>query len=204
MLERVYLIVTRSAHLSALLGPGQMISPNALEALRTTSLFAGFTDEQLEAVPQVGRLHEFEKGDRIVELGATGSASLWLVLEGEVEVLVAGQHHRSIGPGNHFGEMALLTEAPRSADVVASEPTVALEFSRRHLEGLIASNPQVAMDMLAELAMRLRVTTDALAEVIRSSEEAAIEARKLGLQRTEGPLPHLAAIDHALRRSDDG
>ncbi len=204
MLEQVYLIVTRSAHLPALLGPGQMISPNALQALRTTSLFAGFTDEQLEAVPKVGRLREFEKGDRIVELGATGSASLWLVLEGEVEVLVAGQHHRSIGPGNHFGEMALLTEAPRSADVVASEPTVALEFSRRHLEGLIASNPQVAMDMLAELAMRLRVTTDALAEVIRSSEEAAIEARKLGLQRTEGPRPHLAAIDHALRRSDDG
>lgn len=196
-------VVGMPAREPASLGPGQMISANALEVLRTTSLFAGFTDEQLEAVPKVGRHRNFAKGDRIVEKGATGSASLWVVLEGEVEVLVAGQHHDSIGPGNHFGEMALLTEAPRSADVVASEPTVALEFSRRHLEGLIASNPQVAMDMLAELAKRLRVATDALAEVIRSSEEAATEAHKLGLQRTEGPLPHLAAIDHALRRSDD-
>ena len=181
-----------------------MISASALDVLRSTSLFAGFTDEQLEAVPQVGRRRTFEKGDRIVEQGATGSASLWVVLEGEVEVVVAGQHHRSIGPGNHFGEMALLTEAPRSADVVASEPTVALEFSRRHLEGLIASNPRVAVYMLAELATRLRVTTDALAEVIGSSEEAASRARTLGLQRTEESLPHLAAIDHAVRRSDDG
>ena len=196
-------VVRMSAHESSSLGHGQMISANALEVLRTTSLFAGFTDEQLEAVPKVGRRRNFEKGDRIVEQGATGSASLWVVLEGEVDVLVAGQRHGSIGPGNHFGEMALLTETPRSADVVASKRTVALEFSRRHLEGLIASNPQVAMDMLAELAIRLRVATEALAQVIRSSEEAATEAHKLGLQGTEGPPPHLAAIDHALRRSDD-
>jgi CRP-like cAMP-binding protein len=180
-----------------------MISTDALEVLRTTSLFAGFTDEQLEVVPKVGRVRNFTKGDRIVELGATGSASLWLVLEGEVDVLVGGHHHRSLGPGNHFGEMALLTEAPRSADVVANQPTVALEFSRRHLEGLIGANPQVAIDMLAELARRLREATEALADVIRSSETAAAEARKLGLQSTEGPLPHLGPIDCAVQRPDD-
>lgn len=180
-----------------------MISANSLEVLRTTSLFAGFTDEQLEVVPKVGRVRNFAKDDRIVELGATGSASLWLVLEGEVDVLVAGQHHRSLGPGNHFGEMALLTEAPRSADVVANRPTVALEFSRRHLEGLIGANPQVAIDMLAELARRLREATEALADVIRSSETAAAEARKLGLQSTEGPLPYLGPIDCALQRPDN-
>ena len=159
-----------------------MISEKAFDVLRTTSLFAGFTDEQLEVVPKVALPREFSPGDMIVEAGATGARSLWLILEGEVEVLVAGKVHQTMGPGKHFGELALLTDAPRSADVRARTDTVALELSRRHLEGLIGANPQVAMDMLAELAMRLRTATEALAEAL-----------------SEGPPQpaHLGAIEYA-------
>lgn len=180
-----------------------MISEKAFDVLRTTSLFAGFTEEQLEVVPKVGRQREFAPGERIVVAGTTGARSLWLVLEGEADVVVAGQIHRTLGSGTHFGELALLTDAPRSADVVARTEVVALEFSQRHLEGLIAANPQVAMDMLGELATRLRETTEALAEVIASSADAAKEARRLGLEKAAGiAQPHLAAIEHALQRLD--
>ena len=169
-----------------------MISEQAMNVLRTTSLFAGFTEEQLEMVPKVGRKRNFEPGARIVEEGATGARSLWLVLEGEVDVLVGGEVHRTLGPGTHFGELALLTEAPRSADVVARTQTLALELSRSHLDGLIAANPQVAIDMLAELATRLRRATEALAEVL--------EAQQVG---SEAPSPdHLGAIEYALQRLD--
>jgi CRP-like cAMP-binding protein len=143
-----------------------MISEKAFDVLRATSLFAGFTDEQLEVVPKVALPREFSPGDTIVEEGASGARSLWLILEGEVEVLVGGQVHRTMGPGEHFGELALLTDARRSADVKARSDTVALELSRRHLEGLIGANPQVAMDMLAELANRLRTATEALADAL--------------------------------------
>ena len=97
-------------------------------------------------------------------------------------MLVAGKVHRTMGPGEHFGELALLTDARRSADVRARTNTVALELSRRHLEGLIGANPQVAMDMLAELAMRLRAATEALADAL-----------------SEGPAEpaHLGAIEYA-------
>ncbi len=161
-----------------------MISEKAFDVLRTTSLFAGFTDEQLEVVPKVALPREFHPGDTIVAEGATGARSLWLILEGEVEVLVAGQVHRTMGPGDHFGELALLTDARRSADVVARTDTMALELSRRHLEGLIGANPQVAMDMLAELATRLRTATEALADAL-----------------SEGPPEpaHLGAIEHKPR-----
>ncbi len=149
-----------------------MISEKAFDVLRTTSLFAGFNDEQLAEVPKVGRPRDFAAGEPIVEAGATGARSLWLVLEGEVDVVVGGQVHRTLGPGNHFGELALLADAPRSADVVARTESVALELSRRHLEGLIAANPQVAMDMLGELATRLRRATEALADAVAGSEGA--------------------------------
>jgi CRP-like cAMP-binding protein len=161
-----------------------MISKQAFEVLRNTSLFAGFTDEQLEVVPKVALPREFGPGDKIVEEGATGARSLWLILEGEVDVLVAGQVLRTLGPGHHVGELALLTDAPRSADVVARTATVALELSRRHLEGLISANPQVAMAMLAELATRLRRATEAL-------------ARALGAPEAPPEPPHLGAIEYA-------
>jgi CRP-like cAMP-binding protein len=167
-----------------------VISENAMDVLRTTSLFAGFNEEQLEMVPKVGRQRRFETGDKIVEEGATGAQSLWLILEGEVDVVVGGEAHRTLGPGTHFGELALLTDAPRSADVVARTDTLALEFSRRHLDGLIAANPQVAIDMLAELATRLRRATEALAEMVAAQQAG---------HDTADPH-HLGAIEYAMQR----
>jgi CRP-like cAMP-binding protein len=169
-----------------------VISESAMDVLRTTSLFGGFSEEQLEMVPKVGRQRNFEPGATIVEEGATGASSLWLVLEGEVDVVVGGEVHRTLGPGTHFGEMALLTEAPRSADVVARTETMALEFSRSHLNGLIAANPQVAVDMLAELATRLRRATEALAEATEANNGPG----------TKPDRDHLGAIEFALQSLD--
>lgn len=169
-----------------------MLSESAMDVLRTTSLFAGFNEEQLEMVPKVGRERKFKPGEKIVEEGSTGARSLWLLLEGEVDIVVAGGVLQSRGPGTHFGELALLAEAPRSADVVARTEVVALELARSHLFGLIGANPQVAIDMLAELATRLRNATEALAEL--TAKQSA---------RADTPEPHhLGAIEYALSHLD--
>lgn len=173
-----------------------MISDKAFDVLRTTSLFAGFTDEQLEMVPKVGRERNFEQGQTIVAEGDTDIRSLWLVLDGEVDVVVSGEALRTMGAGTHFGEMALLTGAPRSADIVARTSVVALELTQNHLNGLIGANPQVALDMLAVLATRLNKATEALAAVMASSEEAAAAAREFGVGQVEGSVsPHFGAIE---------
>lgn len=173
-----------------------MISETAFEVLRATSLFAGFTDEQLEMVPKVGRERNFQPGDTIVAEGDTDVRSLWLVLDGEVEVVVGGEVLRTMGAGTHFGEMALLTGAPRSADIIARLPTSALELTQDHLNGLIGANPQVAIDMLAVLATRLNTATEALAAVISSSDGAAAAARQYGVgQVEESASPHFDAIE---------
>ena len=144
-----------------------MISETAFDALRSTSLFAGFTEEQLEMVPKVGRVREFAAGDCVVQVGEEANPGLWLVLEGTARVEVEGELLRTIGAGGHFGEMALLTGEPRSADVLAQTDMVGLELTDRHLKALIGREPDVAIAMLAELARRLRTITADYGEMIR-------------------------------------
>ncbi len=176
-----------------------MLSEQAAEVLRSTTLFAGFSQEQLEEVPKVALPRTFEPGEVIVAEGELGAGSLWLILEGEVEIRVAGQLLRTEGPGAHIGELALLIDAPRSADVIAAEQTTALQLTRDHLRGLIHANPDVAMSIMAELALRLRNLTGTVAEILRVSPEAAAIAAEHGLESMPGrPSPHLGPIEFAL------
>ncbi len=177
----------------------EMLSEKATEVLRSTTLFAGFSQEQLEEVPKVARPRTFEPGEVIVAEGELGAGSLWLIVEGEVEIRVGGKLLRTEGPGAHIGELALLTDAPRSADVVAAKQTTALQLTRDHLRGLIHANPDVAMSIMAELAQRLRNLTVAVAEILRASPEATKIAAEQGIESLAGrPDPHLGPIEFAL------
>jgi CRP-like cAMP-binding protein len=76
---------------------------------------------------------EGERGDELVVL-----------LEGTVEVRRGGAVLAALGPGDHFGEMALLDDtARRSATVVAVTPVVVAYVSRHHFDALLAENPSV-------------------------------------------------------------
>lgn len=161
---------------------GRHGTADVLEVLRNTALFAGFTEEQLEMVPKVARRCEFGTNETIVAEDDSGPGSLWLILEGSVAVRTGGATIHSLGRGDHFGEMALLAEEPRSADVVTTEPTVALELTRSHLLGLVSSTPEIAIGMLAELARRLRRTTEVLHGVLDASPDAARAAAELGVE----------------------
>jgi len=66
-----------------------------------------------------------------------------------------------VGPGEYFGEIALLERAPRSATVVADTELLALRLYRRALVDVIRSDPGVANSLLAEVARRLRESKDA-------------------------------------------
>ena len=177
-----------------------MISEQAFEALRTTSRFAGSTEEQLEMVPKVGRVREFAPGDCIVQVGEEVNPGLWLVLEGTARVEVEGEVLRTIGAGGHFGEMALLTGEARAADVLADTDLVAMELSDRHLKGLIGRDPDVAIAMLAELARRLRTMTEAFGEFVRRSPEGAAMAGAVGV--SSGDEQILGPIEYALRADE--
>lgn len=98
-------------------------------------------------------IHEGEKGD-----------SLFVILSGRVKVFVADADGREMvldihGPGDYVGEMAL-DGRPRAASVMAMEPTVCSVLTRDALRAAIASNPDLAMNLIFTLIERARIATE--------------------------------------------
>ncbi|MDP8959161.1 MAG: cyclic nucleotide-binding domain-containing protein [Actinomycetota bacterium] len=134
-----------------------------IELLTGCPLFSRLKRRQLQALVSSAKQREFESGAAIVKEGDSG-LGFYLILSGRVEVRKGPRRLRELGPGDFFGEMALLDGAPRSADVVAMEPTECLILTSWELHGVISTHPSVAVEMLGEVARRLRDTDRSLTE----------------------------------------
>jgi CRP-like cAMP-binding protein len=171
-----------------------------VDVLRGTSLFAGFSETELEAVPKVGRQRHHETGELIVGVDGPKARTMWVVIEGEVAVEADGAIICTLGPGDYFGEMALLVpDMDRSADVVARTKTETFELQREHLLGLCSSSPEIALGVMAELARRLHETTAALRELMAMSPEALAAADHLGVRVGAETADSVAIIDQPER-----
>ncbi len=129
-----------------------------IDCLRESSLFSKLSDEELSHLAQLTKQREFGEGRQILAQGAKGASGMWIILEGKVEIRTEGRVLAQLGPGDHFGEMALVSgrDTPRSADAVAVAPTRAAQLTRWDLRGLISSKPDIALSMLTAMADRLR------------------------------------------------
>jgi CRP/FNR family transcriptional regulator, cyclic AMP receptor protein len=118
-------------------------------------LFAGLDDRELETIAESGREVLFEAGKKILQQGERGLAFL-LILDGSVEVSKDGKRLAKLGKGQFFGEMTVIDDQPRSADVVAIEPTTCFGLTAWSFDAVIGSNPSIARQMMKELVRRLR------------------------------------------------
>ena len=135
-----------------------MASPS-IEFLRRVPLFQELDDHTLREIANAAVEQRWEPGQEIVRQGDTG-VGMFIVRSGKVEIV---QEHdgktekvRDLGPGDVFGDMALLDEFPRSATVRAVEPTTCLGLTRWHFRGILESHPQIALKLLPILTKRLR------------------------------------------------
>lgn len=80
---------------------------------------------------------------------------MYIVLEGEAQVDVGGRFHK-LGPGDFFGEMALVSQGRRIATVKAAEPVEALEITAEDFRSFLMEHPSVALSMLKAVVDRLR------------------------------------------------
>ncbi len=98
----------------------------------------------------------YAAGQTIIEAGTQGS-SMYVVLNGEVEIHVGSGAEPSVGgPGTIFGEMALIDDDPRSATVVAKTDCRLLEIDHRRFESLVSETPYFALEVMHVMADRLR------------------------------------------------
>jgi CRP-like cAMP-binding protein len=143
-----------------------MATPEVIDILRRSTLFGDSTDDELAGIAEIANERTFEAGQTILREGDTTAAAMWVILEGEVEVSKGPTVLATLGPGDYFGEMALIEKSsqPRSADVFAKTAVRALQITRWDLRGVIGSHPDLAMTMLSTIAERLRNTNEALSE----------------------------------------
>jgi CRP-like cAMP-binding protein len=134
-----------------------------LEFLSTVPLFRDVPGKTLQAVWAVARERPFEAGEDIVREGESG-AGAFVITEGEVEVLSGGKQLGTLRKGDHFGEMAVLDEFPRSATVRALSAGSCLGIYRWDFVGLVRTDAELAVHLLQALSRRLREADRRLAE----------------------------------------
>jgi len=122
--------------------------------VRTVPLFAGLSDERLHRVAEAATPFEVEHGYVLAERGQPGSG-MFVILDGNVEVDVPNHEPLIMGPGEFFGELSLLTDAPRVARVRAATPVRGLAIGRSVFTDLLHEEPGIAVAMLPVLARRL-------------------------------------------------
>jgi CRP-like cAMP-binding protein len=125
-----------------------------VEALRKVRLFEELTDDDLSRVAKVGQRRSFAAGDALVERDSD-RGGLFVLLSGTAAVEVGGAIH-DLGPGDFFGEMALLGHTRRSASVTATEPVEALVIETIYFDPFLIENPSVAVAILHGVVERLR------------------------------------------------
>jgi len=126
-----------------------------VETLAQLTLFADLTRPQLEEVAHTVGEELFAEGQRVLRQGMQGGG-LFLILDGEAEVVIDGDKRARLGRGEFFGEIAALTGDAPTADVVAMTLLRCLTVSGPELEQFLLDHPPVMLRMLKAEARRVR------------------------------------------------
>ncbi|HEX6662078.1 MAG TPA: cyclic nucleotide-binding domain-containing protein [Gaiellaceae bacterium] len=126
-----------------------------VDALRTVPLFANLDDEELAQVALLFKTRRFPAGETIVKEG-TDAAAFFLIESGEAAVSVRGSERRSLGPGDHFGEIALIDEGVRSATITATTDLACYGLTLWEFRPLVVENGEVGWKLLQSVALKLR------------------------------------------------
>lgn len=121
-------------------------------------IFSGCSKKELETIARVVRLVDHDAGTVIAAEGEPG-AGLFILDAGECDVSVGGKKLNHLGPGDFFGEMALLDGGPRTATVTATTDVHMFALTGWVFRGLVSEHPSIAFRMLEVLAGRLREAT---------------------------------------------
>jgi len=128
--------------------------------LATVPLLGQIPPDELQRFAEVTREKDYPKGSVILFEDDPGD-SLYIVREGRVKVVLVGEDGREVilgvlGVGEHFGELSLIDDQPRSAHVIAMEDSKLLVLRRDDFRRRVEATPAVAWALLSELSRRLR------------------------------------------------
>jgi len=129
------------------------------QLLASVSLFQKLDKKHIRSLIRLAREQEYPAGQTIVQAGQSG-LGLYVIAEGNADVIRAGQIIKSLRTGDFFGEMSLLDDLPRTADVRATSPTRCLTLTKWEFLGELESHPEMALPLLPMLSRRVRDAED--------------------------------------------
>ena len=134
--------------------------------LAKVPLFHGLKRRQIESLAKTMASQEYGADQDIVTQGASG-VGLFVIVSGSADAIhVRTDGTKAVvnvfGPTDFFGELALLTEGPRTASVVATEPTECLVLTRWNFLAVLKRDADMAISILEELAWRFRAALEVL------------------------------------------
>jgi CRP-like cAMP-binding protein len=138
-----------------------MTSP--IEALRRVPLFADLPDREFELLSRQMHERRFPEGSEVTTEGATG-AGFFVIAEGNADVSVRGEHKTTIGPGDYFGEIALIDDGVRTASITAATDLLCYGMTPWEFRPFVEDHPQVAWTLLQTLARRTRESEQAASD----------------------------------------
>jgi len=135
-----------------------------VEVLKNTALFAHTPENVLSSVVPIMNEVTFHEGQEIFAKGDVGN-SLFIVFDGQVGIFNGTQHLATFGPGDFFGELALLDAEPRSATAVPLSEVVAFRIDQEDFYDVMEERPEVLRNILRMLCQRIRRQNEKMQEL---------------------------------------
>ncbi len=176
-----------------------MTIPTA-DFLATVPLLSGLDRSELRRFGELTREKFYPRGSVILFENDPGD-SLFVVREGRVKVVLIGEDGREVilgvlSVGDHFGELALIDDGPRSAHVIAMEDSNLLVLRRDDFRRRVESTPSVAWSLLTELSRRLRRADDKIGGLVLLDVPGRIARLLLDLAEESGTPTIEKALTH--------
>ena len=126
-----------------------------VDVLRNVPLFADLDDQDLAGLANQMKERRFTEGRPMTSEGS-GGAGFFVITDGNATVSVGGEAKATLGPGDYFGEIALIDEGTRTATITAATDVIAYGMTPWEFKPFVEDHPQVAWALLKTLAQRLR------------------------------------------------
>jgi CRP/FNR family cyclic AMP-dependent transcriptional regulator len=130
------------------------MTAEATELLGRVPLFSGLDPRELETISRTVHERTFNAGDTVAEEGQ-GGVGFFVIKSGEAKVSVGGDEVRRLGPGDYFGEIALISEGSRTATVTAESELQCYGLTPWEFRPLVQTNAGIAWKILQALAKQV-------------------------------------------------
>jgi len=127
------------------------VAQGPIGLLEQVPIFQGLDHRELERIAASMKQRTFRAGDAVTQEG-TGGVGFFVIEDGQARVTIGGEERRTLGPGDYFGEVALLTDSPRTATITAQTNLRCYGMTSWDFKPLVETHGSIAWKLLQAMA----------------------------------------------------